>query len=609
MTPTDTLWTPTPETIARANTTALRELFGLPDDAALHRWSVEHCERYWHAMICRLGIVFRRSGERVLMAVDAEHPHWLPGAEMNIVDSCLAAGDDVVAIVESSDGVTSRPTTYGSLRRVVANIARALGRRGITPSDAVAIVMPMNATAVAAYLGVIACGAAVVSVADSFAPAEIATRLRIAGAKLVLTQHATPWGDKHLPLYDKVVAAGDWPAVVRFVGEKSPLRAGDQDWDEFLSDENGSRRNDLQTPHVAATVARSPQDVINILFSSGTTGDPKAIPWDHTTPIKCAADAHLHQDVRPGDVLCWPTSLGWMMGPWLIFAGLINRATIALYAQSPLDKGFGSFVQNAGVTMLGLVPSLVRAWRQTGCMEGLDWSAVRVFSSSGECSSADDMAYLSALGGGKPIIEYCGGTEIGGAYVSSTVTAPNVAAAFSTPAFGCDIEITEGEAFLVGPSMGFSTRLLNRDHHAVYFEDTPTKNGRRLRRHGDELQRLPNGYYRATGRCDDTMNLGGIKVGCTEIERVCNAVQGVSETAAIAIHPEGGGPSKLAVYVILKPGASVTADDLKPKLQQAIRTGLNPLFRVDDVLIVSSFPRTASNKVMRRTLRDAHGSF
>jgi acetyl-CoA synthetase len=392
---------------------------------------------------------------------------------------------------------------------------------------------------------------------------------------------------------------------VRFVGGASPLRAGDQTWDEFLSGETISRWDDAARPHTPATVARSPQDAINVLFSSGTTGDPKAIPWDHTTPIKCATDAHLHQDVHPGDVLCWPTSLGWMMGPWLIFAGLINRATVALYAQSPLDKGFGLFVENAGVTMLGLVPSLVRAWRQTGCMEGLDWSALRVFSSSGECSNADDMTYLSKLGGGKPIIEYCGGTEVGGAYVSSTVTAPNVAAAFSTPAFGCDIEIIEGEAYLVGPSMGFSTRLLNRDHHAVYFEDTPTRNGRRLRRHGDELRRLPNGYYRATGRCDDTMNLGGIKVGCTEIERVCNAVDGVSETAAIAVNPAGGGPSKLAVYAILKPGASVTADDLKPKLQHAIRTGLNPLFRVDDVRIVPAFPRTASNKVMRRVLRDA----
>ena len=77
----------------------------------------------------------------------------------------------------------------------------------------------------------------------------------------------------------------------------------------------------------------------------------------------------------------WPTSLGWMMGPWLIYAGLINRATIALFDGVPTGREFGQFVQDAGVTMLGVVPSLVRAWRSSGCMEGLDWTAIRIFSS------------------------------------------------------------------------------------------------------------------------------------------------------------------------------------------------------------------------------------
>ena len=87
-----------------------------------------------------------------------------------------------------------------------------------------------------------------------------------------------------------------------------------------------------------------------------------------------AADAHFHQDLHPGDIACWPTSLGWMMGPWLVFATLLNRATMALWTQAPTDGRFGMFVQDAGVTMLGAVPSLVRAWRQSQCMAGLDWT-------------------------------------------------------------------------------------------------------------------------------------------------------------------------------------------------------------------------------------------
>ena len=265
----------------------------------------------------------------------------------------------------------------------------------------------------------------------------------------------------------------------------------------------------------------------NILFSSGTTGEPKAIPWTHLTPIKCATDAMLLHDVRPDDVLAWPTSLGWMMGPWLIYAALLNQATIALYHPGPKGADFGRFVRDAGVTMLGLVPTLVRIWRQSGCMEGIDWSRIRRFSSTGECSDPEDQLYLMALAGYRPVIEYCGGTEIGGGYVSATMDQPAAPATFTTPAFGLDLAIrdehgqpaTDGELFLVPPSVGLSTELLNDDHHDVYLADTPIADGRPLRRHGDHMQRLPGGYYRALGRVDDTMNLSGIKVSSAEIER------------------------------------------------------------------------------------------
>jgi acetyl-CoA synthetase len=90
------------------------------------------------------------------------------------------------------------------------------------------------------------------------------------------------------------------------------------------------------------------------------------------------------QDARPRDVLAWPSSLGWMMGPWLIFAALLNRGTIALFDGAPTGRPFGEFVAAARVTMLGVVPSIVRAWRSSGCMEGLDWGALRCCSSSGE---------------------------------------------------------------------------------------------------------------------------------------------------------------------------------------------------------------------------------
>jgi len=137
-------------------------------------------------------------------------------------------------------------------------------------------------------------------------------------------------------------------------------------------------------------------------------------------------------------VVCWPTNLGWMMGPWLVFAALINKASIGLYYGAPLDVGFGTFVQEAKVTMLGVVPSIVKHWKASGCMEGLDWSPIKCFSSTGEVSNPTEMTYLMQLAGGKPVIEYCGGTEIGGGYVTSTVVQDNYPSTFSTQALGTE---------------------------------------------------------------------------------------------------------------------------------------------------------------------------
>ncbi|MGE5607909.1 MAG: AMP-binding protein [Bacillota bacterium] len=596
-------WIPPSDVIQRANITAALQWAQVPDYPSLHRWSVEHREAYWQRVIELLNIRLRQPFQTILDASEPTRPRWLPGARLNIVDSCFNANRDGPAIVYARGDDTLQQIRYGELCQLSGRVANALLQRGIQPGDAVAIVMPMTPHAVAIYLGILAAGAAVVSIADSFAPEEMATRLRIGQAKRVFTQDYIHRGGNRLPLYDKLITAGAPPAIV-LGGQGAAsvaLRSGDQTWEAFLSADDR-----------LAPVACNPGDAINILFSSGTTGEPKAIPWDHTTPLKCAADAFFHHDIHPGNVLCWPTSLGWMMGPWLIFAALLNRATIALTDQVPTSRGFGQFVQNAHVTMLGVVPSLVRVWRQSACMQGLDWSAIRAFSSTGESSNPQDMLYLMHLAGYRPVIEYCGGTEIGGAYITGTVVQPCVPATFSTPALGLDLVLLDeqnqpasrGEVFLIGPSIGLSTRLLNRDHDAVYFAHTPPgPGGVPLRRHGDDLERGPEGYYRVLGRSDDTMNLGGIKVGCAEIERVLNQLEAIQETAAIAIAPPEGGPSQLVIYAVLRPGQSVPVAELKPAMQQALRQHLNPLFKVQEVQLISALPRTASNKVMRRELR------
>lgn len=597
-------WFPREDEIRETNIAALMRSLRLTSYAELHAWSAEHRERFWERMVRQLGIRFSYPYTQVMsLSHGIEAPAWFVGARLNIAESCFQAPEDAIAIMFQSETEPLQTWTYGQLNALSNRVANGLLEAGFQPGDAIAIAMPMTAEAIAIYLGIVKAGCVVVGIADSFAADEIAARLRIARAKAIFTQDYIFRGGKQLPLYSKVVEATAPRAIVLSMGAIASieLRSGDCLWKEFLS------ANDRFEAVPAAPSAHT-----NILFSSGTTGEPKAIPWTQTTPIKCAVDGHLHQDIHPGQVVAWPTNLGWMMGPWLIYATLINRGAIALYYGAPTGRDFGQFVQDARVNVLGVVPSLVNVWHTSQCMQGLDWSAIRAFSSTGECSNPQDMLFLMALAGYKPVIEYCGGTEIGGAYVTGTRVQPCAPATFTTPALGMDLVIVDGsdrlslkgEAFIIPPSIGLSTELLNKDHHQVYFAYTPHWNAIPLRRHGDQLECLPEGYYRALGRVDDTMNLGGIKVSAAEIERTLNIVPEICETAAIAISPPEGGPSQLVIFAVVAPDAQPQPDQLLSVLQNAIRQHLNPLFKIHRVVIVDSLPRTASNKVMRRILRD-----
>jgi acetyl-CoA synthetase len=600
-------WWPDAATRDHANLTSLMQEIGVADYPALHRWSVEHRDELWRRVLVRLGVVFERPPDAILdLEGGVEDPRWLPGARLEITRSCFTADPGKAALLFGREGTDDVDTvTYGQLEGLVDRFARGLEEGGLSPGDSVALYMPMTPECVAAYLGTVRAGCRVVSVADSFSPAELARRMEITGARTVVTLHAYRRAGREIALYPKVREAfasleGGARAIVL---EPGPLEGGDVAWDDFLSAREGNH----------AFVA-SPEHVTNILFSSGTTGAPKAIPWTELTPLKCGMDAHFHHDVHPGDVVCWPTNVGWMMGPWLIYASLLNDATMALYEGTPAGEGFARFVSGAKVTMLGVVPAMVRAWRVAEVVAPGAWNGVRVFSSTGEASNPEDYLWLMSRADYRaPVIEYLGGTEIGGGHVTGTVLQPASPSTFTTPALGIDVVVldeggrpvpegAEGEAFLVPPALGLSQSLLNADHHAVYYEGCPRgPGGETLRRHGDQMARLPGGYSRALGRADDTMNLGGIKISSVELERVVNDHPAVYESAAVGVPAPGGGAERLVVFVVLT--NEVGTETLQPELQRTIATRLNPLFRLHDVQVVESLPRTASNKIMRRQLR------
>jgi acetyl-CoA synthetase len=639
-------------------------------------------------------------------------PRYFPGGTLNITDSCLLRDDDTrppgdPALVYATEQHPRdvQTMTLSTLTRLSNQIASALLEQTklglVRPGDAVAVCMPMTPEAVAIYLGIIRAGCVAVSVADSFSAEEIAVRCRLGRARAAFTQDVIYRGTaaKVLPLYARVVRAdailqqrrqeeeesddevketksdlgyrdnmrivvvpgmlhaGPYPKLAQMQRSESGtwndrdeqgnpvplhhsvhLREGlDCSWHDFLcgcSDEFVSVKVDSMSP-------------CNILFSSGTTGEPKAIVWSHSTPIKCAVDGYCHQDIGAGDRVAWPTNIGWMMGPWLVFQ-LINGATIGIFNGVTSTNAFCQFIDAAKISMVGVIPSLVKAWQARNATQDCDWSCVRRFSSTGEASDPVNYLWLmSRVPGFAPVMEYCGGTEIGGSFLSSTMVQPNVPSMFSTPVLGSQLllldersgmpmaaesryttaatttrsrqhdqttTIISGEVALVPPSVGLSTVLLNRNHFDTYYRGMPKggTEGELLRRHGDEIQLVRSAhatatpYFRALGRCDDTMNIGGIKVGSVEIEVACNMVEDVQETAAIAVSsggPNGCGPSNLVIYAVLHEKDSDPVE-LRKAMQQSIKLHLNPLFGISDVVVIDALPRTASNKVMRRLLRD-----
>lgn len=628
-------WIPDPERAASTNVGQLLERRGkefldsrykdpISSFSEFQNFSVSNPEVYWKTVLDEISVSFSVPPQCILRE-NQSHPggQWLPGAHLNPAKNCLSLNgkktlDDIMVIWrdEGDDKMLVNKMTLKELRTEVWLVAHALETLELDKGSAIAIDMPMDVNSVVIYLAIVLAGYAVVSIADSFAPTEIATRLKISKAKAIFTQDVIIRGDKRLPLYSRVIDAQSPIAIVipsRGSSFGINLRDGDISWHEFLAKVEHFREVEF------VAVEQPVEAFTNILFSSGTTGEPKSIPWTLATPFKAAADGWCHMDIRKGDIVAWPTNLGWMMGPWLVYASLLNGASMALYNGSPLGSGFAKFVQDAKVTMLGVIPSIVRAWKTTNCTASYDWSAIRCFGSTGEASNVDEYLWLMGRARYKPIIEYCGGTEIGGGFVTGSLLQPQSLAAFSTPAMGCSLFIIGSDGIInppivpgigelaLGPLMfGASNTLLNADHYNVYFKGMPVWNGKVLRRHGDVFDLTSRGYYHAHGRADDTMNLGGIKVSSVEIERICNAVDNnILETAAVGVPPQGGGPERLVIAVVFKDSSESATDlnKLRTAFNSALQNKLNPLFKVSHIVPVTSLPRTATNKVMRRVLR------
>jgi len=622
------VWHPPPDLIAQSNLQRFIEKHELGSYNELMRRSTTDIAWFWDAVLRDLDIQFFEPYSSVVDLTEGKPwTRWCVDGEMNIVHNMLDkyAGTEVderVAIKSETEDGTARTLTYKELREQTNKMAAALRRLGLGKGDAIGVFMPMVPEIVIAMLAIIKIGGIFLPLFSGFGAAAIVSRLNDADAKALFTADGTYRRGKFCAM--KAIAD---EAASRVSSLKHLIvlnQKGDWMYEAVGSAVLSGRSLDsLRTANTTAnaeqTARTSAEDPMMIIYTSGTTGRPKGAVHSHCGfPIKSAQDMRHGLDLHPDETLFWMTDMGWMMGPWEVFGTLLLGATMMLYDGAPdfpePDRVW-QLVDRHKVTALGVSPTLIRALRSRGggsdeIVHRHDLSSLRKFASTGEPWNPDPWMWLfQNVGHGKlPIINYSGGTEISGGIVMGNVLTPMKPCAFSGPLPGMAADVVDengksvrgqvGELVIREPWIGM-TRGFWKDRQRylnTYWSRFPD-----VWVHGDWAAVDSDGLWYILGRSDDTIKVGGKRVGPAEVESILVAHPQVSEAAAIGV-PDSIKGEALVCFCVLKKGANgdlTLAGELKKNVGRDLGKALAPR----EVVFVADIPKTRNAKVMRRIVR------
>jgi acetyl-CoA synthetase len=611
----DYVWTPTAEYIEAANVTRLANTYRIGSLAELRARSVADIGWYWDAVVQDLQLPFRSPYDRVVdVTRGIEHPDWFVGGTLNVVDACLTrwvrdpdAAQRTAIVHESEDG-NVRALTYAELEDQVARAASGLRALGVRKGDAVAVYLPMIPEAVVACYAVAWLGAILVPLFSGFAPSAIASRLQDAGAKVVIVANGTVRRRRVLemrPLLDDALVT--CPSVVHVVTIDNLGRgsAPGSSWDALLADR----------PVDAEPLAMGADDTLLLGYTSGTTGKPKGAVHTHAGfLVKTASEVAYSFDVSPGGVFCWITDMGWIMGPLSIIGTHANGATLMLYEGSPdvpdLDR-LWDLAQRHRVSMLGVSPTLVRTLRTAAHndLSRFDLSAVHTIGSTGEPWDPDSYGWLArdVFGGRVPVINFSGGTEVGGSFLAPYPVEPIRSCSLGGPSLGMDVDVVDEQGRSVRGEIGelvcrqpwpSMTRGVWKDperYQEAYWSTYPG-----VWRHGD-FALVEDGQWFILGRSDDVMNVAGKRLAPAEVEAIMTAHPAVAEAAVVGVpHPKKG--EAVWAFWVARPDADT---DVSATLRDMVARELGKPFAPTEVLRVAALPKTRSAKIMRRAVRAA----
>ncbi len=613
------VWTPDEETIDTANLTAFMKQLQVADYETLIRRSNEEPEWFHENLLRFIDYRFFKPYDRVIDESEGlPWTRWCLGGTTNVVLNCLdrwletTAADRPAIEWEGEDG--ARTTwTYRDLDRETCALAGGLRSLGIGRGDVVGIYLPNIPQAVVALLAVTKIGGIVLPLFSGFGAEAVADRLRIGGAKAVITVDGSPRrgkvveakrviddAAKSVPSLEHVVVYHHRPVEMTWVEGR------DHNWQELVAGQ----------PRHAPTEELDADAAMLLIFTSGTTGKPKGVLHSHCGfPVKTALDLGICMDFKPSDRILWMSDMGWLVGPILVFGGLLLGGAVILVEGAPNypePDRMWRLIEDHRVSYLGIAPTVVRALMVDGKeqLEHRDLSSLRVMTSTGEPWNLDAWMWLfENVGGSKvPLLNYSGGTEVGG-IISSTVIHPLKPCSFTAPIPGTGADVIDAEGRSVGrgtvgelvmrrPSIGLTRGLWNdRERYLdTYWKVIPG-----MWVHGDFASIDADGYWYIHGRSDDTLKIAGKRTGPSEIESLLLETGEVIEAAAIGTPDPIKGTAIICVCVP-KPGEH-DAQALRATLSDAVAKGLGAPFRPKEILLVADLPKTRNMKIMRRVVR------
>jgi len=597
----------------------------------LWRWSVDDLEGFWTSIWEHFEVQASKPYERVLGSRELPGAEWFPGARLSYAEHVFRDRDDsAVAIWHASElrGLAGMP--WGDVRSLTARIAGGLRALGVGPGDRVVAYLPNIPEAMAAFFACASIGAVWSSCSADFGPRSVIDRFAQIEPKVLLAVDGYRYNGRDFDRLDVVAAVEaeipslEHTVVIPYLSsapDLGPLAHGLR-FEALLERGDGMALEFEQLPF---------DHPLWVLYSSGTTGLPKAIVHSQGgILLEHLKKLNLHLDARPGDRVFWFTTTGWMM--WNFLAGvLLTPASIVLYDGSPGHPDLGvlwDLAEQAGVTCFGTSAAYIASCMKEGVEPGAgrDLSALRSVGSTGSPLSPEGFRWVyDHVGEDTWLFSTSGGTDVCTAFVGGCPLLPVYMGELQARSLGADVHAFDEDGNPVVGQVGELVIAQPMPSMPIYFWNDP--GGERLResyfstypgvwRHGDWIEITERGTAIIYGRSDSTINRGGIRMGTSEIYRAVLGVEAVVDALVVDV-PAGAGrgatvdqPSRRAeaaavsgddswmpLFVVLREGAELD-DDLRRELARRIREECSPRHVPNDVFAIDAVPRTLSGKVL-----------